>query len=110
VKRYFLDDEVDSELPFEDNVKPYELSKEEQQRRAQERMERIRNYTSHLNSAEGLNELEKEPAFKRRNIDLDDIELSSDNQNSRFEAVDPKKNEGGNTLRGSNSFLHDNVD
>lgn len=110
VKRYFLDDEVDTELPFEDNVKPYELSKEEQQRRAQERMERIRNYTSHLNSAEGLNELEKEPAFKRRNIDLDDIELSSDNQNSRFEAVDPKKNEGGNTLRGSNSFLHDNVD
>lgn len=110
VKRYFLDDEVDSELPFEDHVKPYELSKEEQQRRAQERMDRIRNYTSHLNSAEGLNELEKEPAFKRRNIDLEDVELSSDDQTSRFEATDPKKNEGGSTLRGSNSFLHDNVD
>lgn len=110
VKRYFLDDEMDGELPFEGNVKSHELSKEEQQRRSQERMDRIRNYTSHLNSAEGLNELEKEPAFKRRNIDLEDIEHSSDDQASRFEVSDPNKSEDGTTLRGTNSFLHDNVD
>ena len=110
VKRYFLDDELDAELPFEGNVQPHELSREEQLRRSEERMDRIRNYTSHLNSAEGINELEKEPAFKRRNIDLEDVEHSSDDQASRFEVSDPNKSEDGTTLRGTNSFLHDNVD
>src|SRR5690554_8067293 len=70
VKRFFLDDEMDEDTSFEGNVKSNELTIEEQQRRTQERMERIRNYTSHLNSAEGLSKLEREPAFKRRKIDL----------------------------------------
>ncbi|HLV43043.1 MAG TPA: cell division protein FtsZ [Brumimicrobium sp.] len=110
VKRYFLDDEMDAESSFEENVKSNELTLEEQQRRTHERMERIRNYTSHLNSAEGLNELEREPAFKRRKIDLDDSVRSTDNNTSRYEVTDPSKNDNNTTLRGTNSFLHDNVD
>nr|WP_299207180.1 cell division protein FtsZ [uncultured Brumimicrobium sp.] len=110
VKRFFLDDEMDEDTSFEGNVKSNELTIEEQQRRTQERMERIRNYTSHLNSAEGLSELEREPAFKRRKIDLDDHVRSSDDNTSRYEVTDPKKNDNNTTLRGTNSFLHDNVD
>ena len=109
VKRYFLDEEMDEEPTFEANVRTHELSREEMQKRTQERMERIRNYTNHLNSAEGLNDLERVPAFKRRNIDLGDFNHSSNDNVSRFE-VSEKKSDNDTTLRGSNSFLHDNVD
>lgn len=108
VKRYFLEDDMEEKTDFE-NQSPKQLTPEEQQRRAQERMDRIQQFASHLKSAEGLNELEKEPAFKRRKINLDDEPHSSENNISRFEvSEDNDKNK--TTLRGTNSFLHDNVD
>ena len=110
VKRFFLDDQMDEETSFEGNATSHELTQEEQQRRTQERLDRIRNYTSHLNSAEGLNELEREPAFKRRKINLEENVSSSDNTTSRYEVSDPKNSDNNTTLRGTNSFLHDNVD
>ncbi len=110
VKRYFLDDEMNEETAFEGNVTSHEMTQEEQQRRTQERLERIRNYTSHLNSAEGLSELEREPAFKRRKINLDENVSSSSDVTSRYEVSDPKNSDNKTTLRGTNSFLHDNVD
>src|SRR5690554_5115504 len=84
VKRFFLDDDMDEDDIAEPNQRSQELTQEEQQRRTKERLERIRNYTSHLNSAEGLNELEREPAFKRRKINLDDNVSSSDEKTSRY--------------------------
>lgn len=112
VKRYFLDDEVEESASMEstnESSNSTELTQEEQQRRAQERMERIQQYASHLKSAEGLSELEKEPAFKRRKINLEDGPHSSEDNISRFEVGEDK--DGNNTtLRGTNSFLHDNVD
>ena len=110
VKRFFLDDEMDEDTSFEGNATSHELTQVEQQRRTQERLERIRNYTSHLNSAEGLSELEREPAFKRRKINLDDNVSSSSDTTSRYEVSDPKDSDNNTTLRGTNSFLHDNVD
>lgn len=110
VKRFFLDDEMDEDTSFEGNATSHELTQEEQQRRTQERLERIRNYTSHLNSAEGLSELEREPAFKRRKINLDDNVSSSSDNTSRYEVSDPSNSDNNTTLRGTNSFLHDNVD
>src|SRR5690554_3586855 len=112
IKRYFLDEDMEeTEASFGENTaKSGELTQEEQLMRTQERVERIRKYTSHLNSAEGLNELEKEPAFKRRKINLDDTIIhSSDDNTSRYEVSEPNK-KNNTTLRGTNSFLHDNVD
>lgn len=108
VKRYFLDedDKNDSEFNAENTRK---ISPEEQQRRAQERMERIKNYTSRLKSSDGLDKLEKEPAFIRRNIDINEEKPSKEENNSRYEVGD-KKDGGDTTLRNTNSFLHDNVD
>jgi cell division protein FtsZ len=54
-----------------------------------------------------LNELEKEPAYLRQNIQLDNTNYSKENNISRFGI---SKDENGNNLRGNNSFLHDNVD
>ncbi|MCO5267827.1 MAG: cell division protein FtsZ [Brumimicrobium sp.] len=107
VKRYFLDEDQNIELTDENTSKPHKLSQEEMQKRANERMDRIRNYTSHLSSAEGLNELEQEPAYKRRNIEIEDKTYSSENNISRFEITDNENQKG---LRDTNSFLHDNVD
>ena len=50
------------------------------------------------------NEPEKEPAFVRRKIRLDNIQHSSDTNISRTSL------DNNNELRSGNSFLHDNVD
>ena len=99
---------MEAEVSLEDVTAKTVLTPEEQQRRAQERMERIHEYTSHLKRADGIDELEREPAFKRRKIQLDDAPHSSDENISRFEISGDKDNN--TTLRGTNSFLHDNVD
>lgn len=107
VKRYFLEDDIEVEVSSSSANEPKPLSHEDMKRRMEERMERIRDYTAHLNSAEGLSELEKEPAFKRRNIEIENKEFSTEENHSRFEA----QNDGNKTtLRDSNSYLHDNVD
>ena len=83
-------------------------SAEERLKLTEERLSRIANYTSKLKKPEGLSELEKVPAYKRKSIELDNVPHSSESDNSRFGLF---SDEDGNTdLRGDNSFLHDNVD
>ena len=86
-----------------------EISPEEQQKLASQRMSRIQSFSSQIKSPEGLSQLEKEPAYKRRKIQLEDTPHSSDDDVSRIEL---NKDASGNntTLRSTNSFLHDNVD
>lgn len=106
VKRYTLDDELESKTEL-DSEFTNKLTPEEQQRRAQERLERIQQYTSQLKSPEGLGALEREPAFKRRKINLENTTYSSDEKVSRYQIGEDKDGKSG--LR-DNSFLHDNVD
>jgi cell division protein FtsZ len=102
-KRYFLDDEVQAKVELENVVQKAPVSAEELQRRNLERMERIKNYNNKLKKAEGLKELEDEPAFVRRNIHLDQVVKSEESHVSRFGLTD-------DGIRTNNSFLHDNVD
>jgi cell division protein FtsZ len=81
-------------------------SQEDQTKLNAERMQRIQAYTQKLKKADGLSELEKEPAYIRRNIQLDNSKPSIDSNNSRFGV----SGNGDNNLRSNNSFLHDNVD
>ena len=77
-----------------------------------ERLERIRNATDKLRSPLGLNEMESEPAYKRRNVDLKDVKYSDDSSSSRYTLWE-NINESGEKETGlsdNNSFLHDNVD
>jgi cell division protein FtsZ len=112
VIRHYLTDEVEDKVELEKNTSKPILSQEDQQRRAKERMERIQEYTQKLKNSNGLTELEKEPAYKRRDINFEDIEHSSEEVNeSRFTLG--KTDENGQTkieLKSNNSFLHDNVD
>lgn len=109
VKRYTLDEEVDVKNSVETGAqeKRQVNSAEEQQRLLKERMERINHYTSKLRKTDGISELEDEPAFVRRNINLDRAKPSEQSESSRFSI---SKGEDGSNLRSNNSFLHDNVD
>ena len=81
------------------------LTPEEHQKLYNERLERLHLNNQRLKSADGLSQLESEPAFKRRNISLDFSKPSTENSNSRYGVSG-----NGGTLRSNNSFLHDNVD
>jgi cell division protein FtsZ len=80
--------------------------------RARERMDRIQSYTSKLKSSEGISDLEKEPAYKRKKIELNDVPHSSEESMSKFTLSEGTDNNGQTKieLRENNSFLHDNVD
>jgi len=103
VKRYVLDDDTESKLDLSDRTAKTIQSPEEQQRLAQERLERIQLYTAKLRKTDGISALENEPAFVRRNIQLDDAKPSTDSKISRFGLTE-------DGMKSNNSFLHDNVD
>jgi cell division protein FtsZ len=106
VVRHFLTDDLEEKVEMTESKPKSVLSPEEQYARAKERMERIQSYTSKLKSSTGLADLEKEPAYKRKKVQIDDFSHSTEEKMSRFTLS--SDGEGG--LRDNNSFLHDNVD
>ncbi|MCF8716013.1 cell division protein FtsZ [Joostella atrarenae] len=92
----------------DEEVDPMNSSIEDSLRnRAEERRRKLKdfNYKFH-NNASKIEEIEKQPAYKRMGIDLED--RRSDSQSSRM-SVGTDSNEE-TQLRSNNSFLHDNVD
>jgi cell division protein FtsZ len=72
----------------------------------------LADFKSKLNLPGRIADLENEPAYKRRNVSIEDTPHSSDSSMSRFslnEEVDAEGNRR-TELRDDNSFLHDNVD
>ena len=76
------------------------------------RNQRIQQFTRKLKTPGGLANLEAEPAYKRRQVILDDVDHSSKSQVSRFTLNEEVDEEGERhiELRNDNPFLHDNVD
>ena len=92
---------------FED-VSPIEMTIEETLKmRADERRRKLKefNYKFH-NNASRIDEMEKEPAYKRLGVDLSNE--NNANPNSRMSLGIDSNNDV--QLRSNNSFLHDNVD
>ncbi|QYJ68552.1 cell division protein FtsZ [Flavobacterium litorale] len=95
-------------LTNEEQPSPIEMTIEETLRsRAEERKKRMKefNYKFRNNSTD-VDEREKEPAYKRMGIDID--ESKTDNSKSRFSLGTDSNDDL--QLRSNNSFLHDNVD
>ena len=114
IRHYLTDDleeKVTSSTISTESTKTI-LSAEEQQRKAKERLARIQQYTSKLKSSAGLTDLEKEPAYKRKNVNLEDVQHSSEDNMSKFSLNESTDEAGQKTigLKDNNSFLHDNVD
>ena len=75
--------------------------------RANERRQKMKEFNYKFNNAK-IEDIEKEPAYKRQGIDLEDAQHSSENNASRL-SVGLDDNDD-IQLRSNNSFLHDNVD
>ena len=103
-----VDFATDADYTTTSEVSPMELTIEETLRlRAEERRKKLKefNYKFH-NNVSRIDELEKEPAYKRLGIDLSNSQ--SNNTNSRISVGTDSNNDL--QLRSNNSFLHDNVD
>jgi len=75
--------------------------------RADERRQKMKDFNYKFNNAK-IDDIEKEPAYKRQGIDLEDVDHSSEINTSRL-SVGLDENDD-IQLRSNNSFLHDNVD
>ena len=136
-KRYALDDfetfestmntktegtEVKEEIVFEKKVLPVRETEEVIQEeidpmnspiselliaRADERRRKMKDFNYKFNNAK-IDEIEKEPAYKRQGVNLEDAQHSSETSASRM-SVGTDDNDD-IQLRSNNSFLHDNVD
>lgn len=85
-----------------------QMDAEEQIKKSQERIMRLKALSMKLKSPSGINELENEPAYLRKNIKLKDVPHSSDNASSRYTLGEGEDDD--TEIRPNNSFLHDNVD
>jgi len=103
---------TDNDLDCDDVIKTEQemLSINNQSMRieAREREERLREISIKLRTPSGLTKLEDEPAFKRNNIDLDEVSHSSEDDVSHYTLTDSENDKI--ILKDNNSYLHDNVD
>lgn len=75
---------------------------------AQERVNKLKNLSINLRSHEKVTELENEPAYVRKKVELEEKEYSSESVISRYTLGEDTKNQP--VIKSDNSFLHDNVD
>jgi len=99
--------EEEIEVPGLDDDKNDE-SIEDQLKKSKERILRLKDLSMKLRTTNGLQELENEPAYKRKQMQLQQVPHSSESQVSRFTLS--SDDEGTTEIRPNNSFLHDNVD
>jgi len=72
------------------------------------RIKKLKDLNITLKNPQGLRDIEKEPAYKRKNKKLDNVPHSSSVQVSRLSLFDDSN--GKSEIKTNNSFLHDNVD
>jgi cell division protein FtsZ len=81
---------------------------EERAKESDKRKRILKDLSYKWGNPNSIHEMENEPAYKRRGVELDEKEHSSDNEVSRFTL---SENENARPeIRKNNSFLHDNVD
>jgi cell division protein FtsZ len=98
-----------------DHIERHELEEEtlspeqEMFKRSRERILRLKEINHKMSSPNGINDLEREPAYKRRNVKLENVPNSADSSISRY-TLSIDENDKKPELRANNSFLHDRVD
>ncbi len=84
------------------------IEEKEQTRVSNERIQRLKELSMKIRTPEGLSEIEKQPAYIRRNMPLSDITPSSESEISRYTL--PPNEDNSSVIKQNNKFLHDNVD
>lgn len=75
---------------------------------AKTRDDKMREMSYKISTSEGLNEVEREPAYLRKNVTLREVPASDDSEVSRYTLS--KSENSSVEMKSNNSFLHDNVD
>ena len=78
-------------------------------KRSRERILRLKEINHKMSSPNGISDLEREPAYKRRNVKLENVPNSGDSSISRY-TLSLDENDKKPEIRANNSFLHDRVD
>lgn len=81
--------------------------RDQMEKKSKERVERLRQLSIKLKAPGGLSELENEPAYRRKNVELSDEKPSEDSKISKYSLTEEDDK---TELKSDNSFLHDNVD
>ncbi len=105
-RKNLMEQKAFSETP--ESAKGHILSEEEMKVKITEREERLKHLSIQLKTPEGLADLENQPAFVRRKVNLSPVPASNETQISRYtlKETDDHKTQ----IKSNNSFLHDNVD
>ena len=74
---------------------------------AKDRVSKLRGLSMKLNNAAVLNEMEKEPAYMRRGVNMQNVPASNDTNRSAYYVEKPENENEMAELKKSNSFLHD---
>jgi len=92
------------------DISPLDLTISELKKRTEDRKKKMMqfNYKFKNKMSNNIDEIEKQPAYKRMGVDLEENEPSSAVSTSRI-TLDLDENDD-IQLRSNNSFLHDNVD
>ncbi len=99
---------IEGELSEEqEEVSPLHLTISELQNRTQVRRDKMNKFNYKFKSS-NIDEIEKEPAYKRMGVNLDEGLLSSESNQSKTTLSVDENNDL--QFRSNNSFLHDNVD
>ena len=97
--------EIDTIETISEEVSPLDLTINELQKRAEERRKKMKGFnykfTDQMNK--NIDEIERQPAYKRMGVDLDATNASISKTTLHTEKDDIQ-------LKSNNSFLHDNVD
>ncbi len=87
---------------------PVEKPTVEQEDQRLDRINKLKSLSHKTYGASNVEEMERVPAYLRRNVDLPDANQENEGQVSRYTLGSDANNKTG--LRENNSFLHDNVD
>lgn len=104
--------EADAQTPVEDQPAAADPDDymNSQLEKTRERIQKLRelSYNFKMRNSEDISRFEKEPAYKRRNVELKDVPDASADEVSRYTLSSDKDNKP--EIKPNNSFLHDKVD
>lgn len=115
------EDKEDENLKFETKTKPQQNPTQEEEpkqvdplnasitelkARAAERRAKMKQFNYRFSQNQNIDEIEKQPAYKRAGVELDDPKDSQ----SKLSRTSLHSDDDDISLRSNNSFLHDNVD
>lgn len=109
VKTQEVDAINDIEVYESKEVSPLDLTISELQKLSEKRKEKMKNFNYKFNNTvnNNVDDIEKQPAYKRMGVDLDETKQSDATQSRTTLSLDDNDEI---QLRSNNSFLHDNVD